>query len=65
VAQALSDWLSDFLGEAVTLSPDLDGIPALSAERDAQWRRVAQAEFLTAAEKRALLGLPPLELPDA
>ena len=31
---------------------------ALSAERDAQWARVAKAEFLTRAEKRSLLGLP-------
>ena len=38
------------------------GRPALSAERDAQWRRVSEAAFLTAAEKRALLGLP--EMPD-
>ena len=64
VAQALSDWLSDFAGEAATLAPDLDAIPALSAERDAQWRRVAEAGFLTDAEKRALLGLPPLEASD-
>jgi phage portal protein BeeE len=33
-------------------------VPALAAERDAQWTRVSRAEFLTDAEKRALLGLP-------
>lgn len=64
VTSALSDWLSDFTGERLSLAPDLDRIPALSAERDAQWRRVATAGFLSAAEKRALLGLPPLEAPD-
>jgi len=36
-------------------------VPALSAERDAQWARVAGAEFLTAAEKRRMLGLPELQ----
>ena len=51
---------SGFAGAAVDLRPDLDQVPALAAERDAQWARVAAAEFLTAAEKRALLGLPPL-----
>ena len=33
---------------------------ALSDERDQQWARVGRAEFLTPAEKRAILGLPPL-----
>ncbi len=60
VAAALSDWLSGLAGEALELKPDLDQVPALAAERDAQWARVVQADFLTAAEKRALLGLPAL-----
>jgi HK97 family phage portal protein len=60
VAAALSDWLSAFSGEALELKPDLDQVPALAAERDAQWARVASAAFLTDAEKRALLGLPAL-----
>jgi phage portal protein BeeE len=42
----------------VTLKPDLDQVPALAQERDAQWARVAGADFLTQAEKRSLLGLP-------
>ncbi len=42
------------------LKPDLDQVPALAAERDQQWARVAAAEFLTEDEKRALLGLPKL-----
>ncbi len=60
VAAALSEWLSDFSGQAVELKPDLDQVPALAAERDAQWARVTAAEFLNDAEKRALLGLPAL-----
>lgn len=60
VAAAVSDFLSGFMGEAVELRPDLDQVPALAAERDAQWRRIAEAGFLTDAEKRALLGLPKL-----
>ena len=61
---SISDWLSDFTGEEVTLRPDLDQIPALSVERDAQWRRVSDALFLTDAEKRNLLGLPVIEVGD-
>ena len=60
VAAVLSDWLSRFAGEAVELKPDLDQVPALASERDAQWARVAGAGFLSDAEKRALLGLPAL-----
>ncbi|MEO1307108.1 MAG: phage portal protein, partial [Pseudomonadota bacterium] len=60
VLAALAEWLGRFEGSAVTLKPDLDQIPALSVEREAQWRRVSAAAFLTDAEKRALLGLPPL-----
>lgn len=58
VTAVLSHWLAGFTGEAVDLKPDLDQVPALSAERDAQWTRVAAASFLSDAEKRSLLGLP-------
>jgi HK97 family phage portal protein len=60
VTAAVSHWLSAFSGEAVELRPDLDQIPALAAERDQQWARVGAADFLTASEKRVLLGLPRL-----
>lgn len=56
----ISYWLANFAGEAVELRIDQDQIPALAAERDQQWARVAQAAFLTDAEKRRLLGLPAL-----
>nr|WP_126975857.1 phage portal protein [Frigidibacter oleivorans] len=59
VAAALAWWLSAFLGAEVALRPDLDQVPALAVEREAHWARVAAAEFLTEAEKRRLLGLPP------
>ncbi|MDQ7080114.1 MAG: phage portal protein [Paracoccaceae bacterium] len=54
----LSAWLGAFSGEAIEVAPDLDLIPALSAEREARWQRVSEATFLSDAEKRALLGLP-------
>jgi HK97 family phage portal protein len=65
VTAALSHWLSGFTGEAVELRPDLDQVPALAAEREALWRHVSAASFLTDAEKRALLGLPRLPDGDA
>ncbi|MEL7150240.1 MAG: phage portal protein [Pseudomonadota bacterium] len=60
VCGALSHWLSGFTGDAAMFKPDLDQVPALAVEREAQWKRVASADFLTEAEKRGLLGLPKL-----
>jgi phage portal protein BeeE len=60
VAASLADWLGAHTGEEVHLKPDLDQVPALAAERDAQWKRVAEAAFLSQAEKRSILGLPAL-----
>lgn len=59
VVAALAHWLSGYTGEALDLRPDLDQLPALATEREQHWRRVGDATFLTDAEKRALLGLPP------
>jgi HK97 family phage portal protein len=44
---------------AATLAVDLDQVPALAEDREALWTQVSGADFLTRAEKRALLGLAP------
>jgi HK97 family phage portal protein len=61
VCEGLAYWLGEHAGESLTLSADRDRIPALQAERDAEWSRIASATFLTDAEKRRMLGLPPAE----
>jgi HK97 family phage portal protein len=61
IAQGVGHWLSEHAGEAFELRPDLDRVPALAVERDQLWARVSAADFLTADEKRSLLGLPRLE----
>ena len=60
VTAQISAWLARHTGDPVTLKPDLDQVPALAAERDAQWARIGGAGFLSDAEKRSLLGLPAL-----
>lgn len=60
VSSSVSNWLAGFAGEEIELKPDLDQVPALAGERDAQWKRVSEAAFLSDAEKRAVLGLPVL-----
>lgn len=58
VLAAVSNWLNSIDAAAVEVRPDLDQVPALATEREAQWRRIDAAGFLTTAEKRKLLGLP-------
>ena len=59
-ASALNGWLAaDFPG--VQIACDVHGAPAFAAERDAEWARIARADFLTNEEKRRLLGFPPLQ----
>lgn len=56
IAQGLRPWMP-----GAGLSVDLERVPELSDERTALWERVSAADFLTVEEKRAMLGLPPLE----
>ncbi|HMO77143.1 MAG TPA: phage portal protein [Sphingopyxis sp.] len=52
VSQGLSGWFA-----GADLRVDLDRVPALSEDRMALWREVSAADWLTAAEKKALLGM--------
>jgi HK97 family phage portal protein len=56
MAAALSGWLGPVFGEGLELAPDVDGVEALSAEREALWERVRKADYLTVDEKRAAVG---------
>lgn len=56
-ASAFSVWLRGRF-ETVTLTPDLDNVPAFASEREALWARIGAAAFLSDAEKRSLLGVP-------
>ena len=66
--QALALWLSpgyaDLQGGRLSLLPDLDAIEALAADREALWRRVEKASFLTVNEKRVAVGYGALEQAD-
>jgi HK97 family phage portal protein len=53
---ALAHWLQPRFTEALRFEPDLDRIEALAGEREALWRRVSAATFLTEDEKREALG---------
>ncbi|MFT3967989.1 MAG: phage portal protein [Sphingobium sp.] len=60
MADAILSALSQALRERMAgleLAVDLNSVPALIDDRAALWDRIATAEFLTGAEKRAMLGI--------
>jgi HK97 family phage portal protein len=56
VCAALSAFLSQRLGEELRIWYDPDGIEGLSLEREALWRRLQAADFITDEEKREAVG---------
>ena len=52
IAEHLHDWWP-----GLALAIDRDQVPALSADRERLWAQVSAADFLSADEKRRLLGL--------
>jgi len=54
--QGLAPWFP-----AAELHIDLDRVPALSEDRERLWSQVSEADFLSRAEKRQMLGLSPEE----
>ena len=56
LAEALAHWLAPYAQGTITLVPDLDQVEALAPDRDALWKRLNDAAFLTADEKRAAVG---------
>jgi HK97 family phage portal protein len=60
VAARFGAWLSAHFGEDLRLEFDADGVVALAGDREALWRRLIAADFLTPDEKRAAAGYEPL-----
>jgi phage portal protein BeeE len=60
VTASLGTWLAPAFGEGLRLAYDTDPVEALGADRDALWKRVGAADFLTVDEKRAAVGYGPM-----
>ena len=56
VAGEFSRFLSARFGDEIRIWYDPDGIEGLSVEREALWRRLGAADFITNAEKREAVG---------
>lgn len=54
LAQALRPWRPE-----LALAVDVDRVPELAEERERLWAMLGSADFLTASEKRAMIGLAP------
>lgn len=61
---ALNNWLVPFFGSDLKLSYDMNKISALSTKQDKIWDRMQRADFMTKNEKRAAVGLPPINEKD-
>lgn len=61
VVASLNVWLASRFGDDLRLDIDRDAISALTNERDALWKRIGEADFLTPNEKRRALGFAPIE----
>jgi len=59
MAAAIEAWLGPAHGGRLRLSQDVDSVEALTEERAARWKMVAEADFLSEAEKREALGYTP------
>jgi len=57
---ALREGLAPWFAKA-ELGIDLDRVPALSEDRERLWSQLSDADFLSRAEKRQMLGLSPEE----
>ena len=60
LAEGLAPWFA-----GLSLSVDLDQVPALSEDRERLWAQVSAADFLTVEEKRRVLKLEPLKVGEA
>jgi HK97 family phage portal protein len=60
LADSLTNFLSPKFKEEIIISFDKDAISALAERRQNIWAKLEQASFITEDEKRAFIGLPPL-----
>ncbi|GAA4026980.1 phage portal protein [Sphingomonas rosea] len=58
VGEALADWFGP-----LRLAIDTDAISELAEDRERLWQMVSAADFISAAEKREMLGFAPLPSP--
>lgn len=61
LSDAFSSWFSHWYSEDIIIDFDRDAISALTEKRENLWSKIAYANFMTINEKRAFVGLAPIE----
>ncbi|MEL6504146.1 MAG: phage portal protein [Pseudomonadota bacterium] len=59
ILDSIGAWLAPFYSDDLRLTIDEDKVPGTEVDRTALWKRVAEADFLTDAEKRVAVGFSP------
>jgi len=59
ITHELNTWLTPRFGHNLTLTYNMDAVPALATRREAEWQKVSVCPFLTINEKRLQWGIPP------
>lgn len=59
-AATIGHWLEPWSEVPLVVTPNLEGVSALSVDQEMKWARLEATSFLTLAEKRALAGLPTI-----
>jgi len=54
-------WLAPFYEDDISLVINKDSLDIFASDREMQWQRIKQADFLTANEKREALGFAALD----
>ena len=62
VLDSVTHWLSPAFSKRIRLAVDEDRVEGLAQEREAVWRRIANADFLDEQEKREAVGYSPYRL---
>ena len=61
MSDSMTNWLSYLFGEEIIVDFDRGAISALTVKRDSLWDKIASSDFMSVNEKRAFLGMPPVE----
>lgn len=61
VKDELNHWLAPRFGDDIRIDYDIDKIEAFALRREKVWQRINDAGFMTVNEKRAALGLAPID----
>jgi len=60
LSDSLTNWFAAWFGDDIVIDFDRDAISSLTEKRQNIWAKIANANFMTVNEKRALVGLPPI-----